>query len=81
MDTKNENVPKLVELGIIELVQKEYPAEQQTVCGMKSWGLKDITFRTDTMIINSTNLRKTAYAPIFYTVCYAPFLFNFYGSI
>ena len=51
------------------------------VDGMKSWGLKEINFRTDTMIINSTNLWERTYAPIFYTVCYAPFLFNFYGSI
>ena len=29
------------------------------------------------MIINSTNFRETTHAPIFYTVCYAPFLFNF----
>lgn len=49
-----------------------------TFGGMKSWGLKEINFRTATMIINSTNLRETAYAPIFYTVCYAPFLFDFY---
>jgi len=43
---------------------------------MKSWGLKEINFRTATMIINSTNLRETTHAPIFYTVCYAPFLFR-----
>jgi hypothetical protein len=48
------------------------------VGGMKSWGLKDINFRTATMIINSTNLRETAYAPIFYTVCYARFYSLFY---
>jgi hypothetical protein len=43
--------------------------------GMKSWGLKEINFRTALMIINSTNLRETTHTPIFYTVCYAPFLF------
>jgi len=44
--------------------------------GMKSWGLKDINFRIATMIINSTNLRERTHAPIFYTVCYAPFLLS-----
>ena len=48
---------------------------------MKSWGLREITFRTATMIINSTNLRETTHAPIFYTVCYAPFLLNFYEGL
>lgn len=33
--------------------------------GMKSWGLKEINFRTAIMIINSTNLRETTHAPIF----------------
>jgi len=32
---------------------------------MKSWGLKEINFRTATMIINSTDLRETTHSPIF----------------
>jgi hypothetical protein len=45
--------------------------------GMKSLGLKEINFRIATMIINSTNLRKTTHAQIFYTVCYKPYLFDY----
>jgi hypothetical protein len=41
---------------------------EPNVCGMKSWGLKEINFRTATMIINSTNLRETTRPNFLYRV-------------
>jgi len=35
---------------------------------MKSWGLKDINFRTALMIINSTNLRERTLPNFLYRV-------------
>lgn len=39
------------------------------VDGMKSWGLKSITYHTALNLINSKTAGLPTYTPIFYTVC------------
>jgi len=58
-------VPKVDHAELDKLCRTVVPLFTITVDGMKSWGFKDINFRTYTMIIIGTNLRKCTHAPNF----------------
>ena len=45
---------------------------------MKSSGFKSTDLSNEMNLINSINLTDSTTPAIFYSMCYAPFLFNFY---